>query len=224
MWYVGCGQAAPHPTPHTPRSLRVSLTPLDPALGPRCAGVAREVRAAAEFKTRKGRNGTTPVAGPARGGGPLRAPNPAVEPEDSAIHFRRAFGHLHHRSPEDAASAPAGTGAVAVRRAAQRRRDVRVHEEAAERHHPGRSAALRRLLRDGAVAGRDAHEFPDDQAADQAAARPGAGAFGRRVPAPHEEGTAAVRPRAAEAREVPLGHQEYEPPAGDAVRGGREEG
>src|SRR2546421_13048666 len=101
MWYGGCGQAAPHPTPHTPRRLRVSLTPLDPALGPRCAGVAREVRAAAEFKTRKGRNGATPVAGPARGGGPPRAPKPARGPQDAAIHFWPALGHLYHRPPEN---------------------------------------------------------------------------------------------------------------------------
>ncbi len=38
----------------------------------------------------------------ARGRRPLRPPDPALEPEDEALHLRRAQRHLHHRSPADA--------------------------------------------------------------------------------------------------------------------------
>ena len=38
----------------------------------------------------------------AGGRGPLRPPDPALEPEDEALHLRRAQRHLHHRSPADA--------------------------------------------------------------------------------------------------------------------------
>jgi len=48
----------------------------------------------------------------------------------------------------------------------------------------------------------------------------GAGHRRRRVRELHQEGAAAVRPRARQARQVPVGHQEHEPAGGGAVRGG----
>ena len=40
-------------------------------------------------------------ARPARGRRPLRSPDPPLEPEDEALHLRRAQRHLHHRHPAD---------------------------------------------------------------------------------------------------------------------------
>ena len=53
--------------------------------------------------------------GPARSGRPLRAPDPALEPEDEAVHLRQAQRDLHPRPAEDRQTGEAG---VRLRRAA----------------------------------------------------------------------------------------------------------
>ena len=62
-------------------------------------------------------HGAASVTGLAGSGCPFRTPDPPVESQDAPVHLRRALGHLHHRSPEDAAPAARGAGAVARRRA-----------------------------------------------------------------------------------------------------------
>jgi len=47
------------------------------------------------------------------------------------------------------------------------RTSLRLHEEATQEHPSGGGAALRRVLRHGALAGRHAHQLPDHQEADQ---------------------------------------------------------
>src|SRR4026208_372373 len=46
------------------------------------------------------------VEGSARGGGPLRPPDKALEPEDEAIHLWRAKRNLHHRPRKDRKAVP----------------------------------------------------------------------------------------------------------------------
>ena len=57
------------------------------------------------------RDGTDHHEGAAGGRGPLRPPDQALEPEDEAVHLRRAQRHLHHRPAEDPQEVPRGATA-----------------------------------------------------------------------------------------------------------------
>src|SRR5690606_29510181 len=56
--------------------------------------------------------------GPPGGGGPFRAPDEPLEPEDASLHLRGTQRHSHHRSQEDTAGAAAGAAGRARRDAA----------------------------------------------------------------------------------------------------------
>src|SRR5262245_8517737 len=83
--------------------------------------------------------------GPAGGRGPLRPPDPPLEPEDEAVHLHGARRDLHHRFAADAAAARRGVRVRAEHRPAWRHRAVRRYEEAGaggrrERGHTRRHA------------------------------------------------------------------------------------
>ena len=95
----------------------------------------------------------------------LRAPDPPVEPEDAALHLRRAFRHLHHRSAADAAQ---HRYRVQLRAGPVRRRwDPPLHrdQEAGPGSDPGAGRAVRHAVRQPALAGRDADELRDHRQA-----------------------------------------------------------
>ncbi len=121
---------------------------------------------------------------PAAGGRcPLRAPDSPLEPQDEALHLRRAQRHPHHRPGPD--GQPAGRRArLRDRHRRQRRlRPLRGHQEAgpgARRRggHPRRDA-----LRQPPLAGRHAHQLRDHPQAHRSA-RPARGPAGQRRPRP----------------------------------------
>ena len=86
--------------------------------------------------------------GAAGGRGALRPPDAPLEPEDEALHLRRARRHLHHRPPADAGAAAGGARFRAEHRRARGHHPLRRHEEAgAGRDRPrgdARRAAVRR--------------------------------------------------------------------------------
>ena len=93
---------------------------------------------------------------------PLRPPDPPLEPEDEAVHLRRAQRHLHHRP---AARPWSGSTSPTVRARPRRRRRQRSSSSAPRSRPRSPIAALRRALRDAlrqrALARRDAHQLPD---------------------------------------------------------------
>ena len=90
---------------------------------------------------------------------PLRAPDPALEPEDEALHLHRAQRHLHHRP---AAVAVLHRPRLRVRqgdRRARRHDPVRRHQEAGPGGHRRAGHPRRHALRQPALAGRHAHQL-----------------------------------------------------------------
>ena len=77
--------------PH-PRSAEEGAQEVRTKGRPRALPVQQAVR------RKRGRSHTERAAGGRR---PLRAPDPALEPEDEALHLRQAQRHLHHRPAED---------------------------------------------------------------------------------------------------------------------------
>ena len=66
----------------------------------------------------------------ARSRRPFRPPDPALEPEDGAVHLRRAQRRPHHRPHQDRAAARAGAAAGPRGRRQRRPRAVRRHQAA----------------------------------------------------------------------------------------------
>ena len=160
----------------------------------------------------------------ARGGCPLRTPDPSLGPEDEAVHPRRAVGYLHHRPPAD----PRADRVVVHVRTRPRRRRWQGALRRDEAPGAGRHPLLRRevwhALCEPAVAGRHAHQLPDDlQAGVQDAGVP-AHARLRRVRGHAEEGGPHAGPRAGEARAQPGRHPGHGAPARRHLRAGHREG
>ncbi len=102
---------------------------------------------------------------PARGGGPLRTPDPEMEPQDGEVHLHRAQRHLHHRPAADPGThrgflqfhpRHGGEGRVAA---------LRGDEEAVPGGDQGERHALRHALRHQPLARRHPHQLGDHQQA-----------------------------------------------------------
>ena len=143
----------------------------------RSATTVRAARRAApdrEVNTGHGRRHHAAAAGQRRA---LRAPDPALEPEDEALHLHRAQRHLHHRP---AAVAVLHRPRLRVRQGDRRPRrhdPVRRHQEAGAGGHRRAGDPGRHAVREPALAGRHAHQLLDRL---QAAAAP-QGARGDRL-------------------------------------------
>ena len=139
----------------------------------------------------------------ARVRGPLRTPDPPLEPEDEALHLRRAQRHLHHRPAADARAPAGGDGRRARHRRARRDRALRGHEEAVPGRDPGARRPLRHAVRVAPLAGRAPDQLGDDLPADPPPAR--AAQPEARGPAGAAADARAARPRggADQARDQP---------------------
>ncbi len=94
----------------------------------------------------------------------LRPPDQALEPEDEAVHLRRAQRHLHHRPAEDHEG---DRDRLQLRQGFGRIRGegpVRWHQEAGAGFHRKPGAARRIVLRKPALAGRHADQLHHHQA------------------------------------------------------------
>ena len=121
--------------------------------------VLRPLAARARKSRRDDRHGRRHHEGNARVRRPLRAPDPALEPEDEALHPHRAQRALHHRPAPDAHLRRPRLRVRQGDRRARRHDPVRRHQEAGpgvdrRAGHPGRHA-----LRQPALAGRHAHQL-----------------------------------------------------------------
>ena len=119
----------------------------------------------ANRRERSTRHGCRHDATDARSRCALRAPDPPLEPEDEALHLRRAQRHLHHRSRADAdpRREPPTTSSATCPPAAAR------SCSSAPRSRPRTGPQLRRevrhAVRQRALAGRDAHQLRDHRQA-----------------------------------------------------------
>ena len=91
-------------------------------------------------------------------------------PEDVAVHLRRAQQDPHHQSRADGAAVQAGDRVRAQARGGRRHAAVRRQQARGARGDRDRSAALRHAVREPALARRHAHELQDDSPVDQAPA------------------------------------------------------
>ena len=151
--------------------------------------------------------------GNARGRCALRAPDPALEPEDEALHPHRAQRALHHRPAADADLHRPRLRLRQGDRRARRHGAVRRHQEAGAGVDRRAGHPRRHALRQPALAGRHAHQLPDRlqaAAAAQGARGAGAGRLGRHR---HQEGTAHAVPREDQAGAHPRRHPRDEPRA-----------
>ncbi len=159
-----------------------------------------------------------------RGGCPFRAPDPALEPEDEAVHLRRAQRHLHHRSAADPRPDRDRLHLRPRRHVQGRLGALHRHQEAG----PGPDRAVRRQVRHAlhqrALAGWHADQLPDDEQAGRQDARARAPARLRRVRGHAQEGSPAQDPRARQARALPRWDPIDGPPAPGRVRARHQEG
>ena len=154
-------------TRHRRRRTRVRRPPGDRRRGPprSCATHGRPSGARRTGPPTDGRHvrGCRHDEAAVGGRGPFRPSDSALEPEDEAIHLRRAQRHLHHRSPADAGAHRDGVQVRARHRRRRRLDPLRGHQEA----DPGSGGALRGQMRNAvhqrALARRHAHQLPDDQ-------------------------------------------------------------
>ena len=161
----------------------------------------------------------------ARGRSAFRPPDPPLEPEDEALHLRRAQRHLHHRSQPDPG---AGGRRLLLREGSRRRRwrdPVRRHEEADPGPRGGVRRGVRHALREPALARRHAHQLPDCRGPGPQARRSSrlhapAGDF---AAMPKKEALS-PRARAGEARPQPRRHAAAGPAAGRDLRDRHQEG
>ena len=142
----------------------------------------------------------------ARGRGPFRPSDPPLEPEDEALHLRRAQRHLHHRPEPDLGTRRHRLLLRARPRRRRRSDPLRRHEEADP--GPGRRIRhrLRHALRQPALARRHAHQLPDGRRPGPQARRARGVPRRRRLRRHAEEGGALARARAREARAQPRRH------------------
>ena len=179
----------------------------------------RRPRATARTKGRhRGRsNGRRHHEAAAGGRSPLRSPDPALEPEDEAVHLRRAQRDLHHRPAADPGAHRHRLPVRAQHRRGRRHRPVRRHEEAGpgadpEAGRPRRNSPVRELP----LARRDAHQLPDRARPRREAARARAAGRDRRDRADDQEGRPQGQARGRQARAQPRRHPQ--PRAGCPTR------
>ncbi len=134
---------------------------------------------------------------------PFRTPDPPLEPEDEALHLRRARRHLHHRPAADDRPAAGGDGRRPRHRRPRRDRALRGHEEAVPGGDPGARRPRGHALRLAPLARRAADELGDDLPAHPPPAR--AAQPEARGPARAAADARAARPRgrADQARDQP---------------------
>ena len=107
-------------------------------------------------------------AATARGRSPLRPPDPALEPQDEAVHLRGAQRDPHHRPGPDR-PAPRRRPRVRARdRRPRRPGPVRRHQEAGPGARRPGGDPRQPAVRQQALAGRHAHQLRHDQEADRA--------------------------------------------------------
>src|SRR5262249_52806468 len=92
----------------------------------------------------------------------LRPPDPALEPEDEALHLHRARRHLHHRPDPDAGAGRRGLQLREGDRRARRLRPVRRDEEAGAGRRARRGAPCGHAVCQPPLARRPAHELAHD--------------------------------------------------------------
>ena len=114
---------------------------------------------------------------------PLRPPDPSLEPEDGALHLRRARQHPHHRPVADHAAAAPGPGEGARSRRVRRPGAVRRHQAPGLRAGGHGRQALRPVLCQPPLAGRHADQLAHHLRLDRAPARTGRRAGRRATPA-----------------------------------------
>ena len=127
------------------------------------AGSVRARRLMTARQTRKEPHGCCLHARASGGRSPFRPPDPPLEPEDEAIHLRRARRHLHHRPAADAGAARRGVRVRAQPRRARRHDPVRRHQEAGAGRRRRAGEARRHAVRVEPLARRPAHELEDDR-------------------------------------------------------------
>ena len=139
-----------------------------------------------------------------------------MEPEDEAVHPRRAVRHPHRRSPPDPRPPEAGLRVHPGSGGRGRGGDVRRHQEAGPGLHPVLRRAVQHAVCERALAGRDADQLPHHRQADLqdegVPAHAGLGRDGRHA----QEGGAALRAGADQAGAQPG----RDPRHGEAARRG----
>ena len=106
-----------------------------------------------------------------RGRCPLRAPDPPLEPQDEAVHLRRAQRHLHHRSAADPGPDRDRLHLRPRRHRPRRQRAVRRHQEAGAGPDPAVRRQVRHAVHQRALARRHADQLPDHEQAGRQDAR-----------------------------------------------------
>ena len=91
---------------------------------------------------------------------PLRTPDPALEPEDEAVHLHRAQRHLHHRPAADAAVRRPRLRVHQGDRRPRRHRAVRRHQAAGPGGDRRAGDPGLHAVRQPALAGRHADQLP----------------------------------------------------------------
>ena len=104
------------------------------------------------------------VAGSRR---PLRSSDPSLEPQDEAIHPRRALRYPHRRSTPDAQPSRVVLRIHPRSRRRWRHRAIHRHEEAGSGLDPVLCRALQHAVHQRALARRHAYQLPDDLQARQ---------------------------------------------------------
>ncbi len=94
--------------------------------------------------------------------GPLRPPRQPVEPQDEAVHLRQAQPDSYHRLERNGPRSAPRDQVLQPRCLGQRPDPVRRHQAPGGRDDHRAVQPRRDALRDRAVAGRDAHQLPDD--------------------------------------------------------------
>src|SRR5579863_1610857 len=147
----------------------------------------------------------------------FRPPHPPLEPEDGAVHLRRAQRRAHHQSRRDRADARPCAPDVARRRRRRRPRALRRHQAPGAGTDCRRRQALRPVFRQPSLARRHVDELQDHLGVDQAAQGSRREDFPAR--SRHHQARAArtvARPRQARTR--PRRHQGNGRPARHPVR------
>ena len=186
--------------------------------------------AGAPQSTERTQRGSRLHEGAAGGRGALRPPDAPLEPEDEALHLRRARRHLHHRPPADAGAAPGGVRLRAKHLRARRLDPVRRDEEAGAGGDRPRGDARRPAVRGAPLARRPAHQLAHDRRPHlvPAGAPPPEGGRPARPPAgqgAHRDGRRAREARGEPGRrlhdEAPARRRVHRRPAQGAARAAR---
>ena len=164
------------------RSLRITHACRSPR-GCRCDQVVagpRTTRHAEAQPHRRSPSHAVRLDAPAAGGRcPLRAPDSPLEPQDEALHLRRAQRHPHHRPGADGQPPGCRARLRDGDRRQRRLRPLRGHQEAGPGARRRGSRPGRDALRQPPLAGRHAHQLRDHPQAHRPA-RPDRGHAGQR--------------------------------------------